>query len=88
MCPRLTYSRKWWYLIAMCLDLGLIVGAAMRSIHPLLSSNTVECVFTCDNGILQIVLSSLKMVLRGIKSQRACYNEMYSASIVESAISV
>ncbi len=72
----------------MCLDLGLIVGAAMRSIHPLLSSNTVKCVFTCDNGILQILLNSLKIVLRGIRSQRAWDNEMYSASVDENAISV
>jgi hypothetical protein len=86
--PVFTYSRKWWYFIAMCLDLGRIVGAAIKSTHPLLSSKTVECVLACDSGMLQIWHRSLKMVRRCIRSLSDWDKEMYFASVVDKAISV
>ncbi len=67
-------------------DLGRIVGAAMRSTHPLLSSNIVECVKTWLTVYPKIVQSSCKIVLSGIRPHIAWDNEMYSAS--ERAISL
>ncbi len=65
-----------------------MVGAAIRSTHPLLSSKTVECALTCEIGMLQIWLSSLNIVRSGMRSLNDCGRVMYSASVVESAISV
>ena len=65
-----------------------MVGAAIRSTQPLLSSNTVECVVACCTSYPKNVLVICKMVLMGIRSRIACDREIYSASVVDNAISL
>ena len=64
-------SRKKWYLIAMCLDLGVIFGALAKIKAPLLSSKIVEYVQEPLN--LQIVkyfnneISHWKKISHGLR---------------------
>lgn len=72
----------------MCLVLGRMVDAAISLTQPWLSSNTVECVVACCTSYPNVLLTSFSTVLSGMRSHSACDNEMYSAFMVESAISL
>ena len=85
--PLRTCSRKWWYLIAMCLVRGRIFGAATNSTHPLLSSKTVECAVVFPVLSLVSFAISASNVCIGMISRIACDKVMYSASVVDNAIS-
>ncbi len=85
--PLRTCSLKWWYLIAIWRVLGHMVGADMKSTHPLLSLNTVEWVLATVMESWQMELSSCIMGRIGIKSWREVESKIYSASVVDNAIS-
>jgi hypothetical protein len=57
-------------------DLGLSVGAEIRSTQPLLSSNTVEWAVAWSIVILYIILSSSNIDQSGIKSCKDCDREV------------
>lgn len=63
-------------------------GWSSNEIHTtLLSSNTVECALAAGSEILQIELSSCRMVRIGSRSRREVERAIYSASVVDRAIS-
>jgi hypothetical protein len=64
-----------------------MAGAAIRSTQHLLSSNTVECVWAAVTDMLQVRLSSWIIVCMGIRSRREVESAIYSASVVDKAIS-
>jgi hypothetical protein len=72
----------------MCFVRGLMLGDFTRSTHPLLSSKIVECVIVCDNSSLVTAASLSNKFFIGIRSHIAWYNAMYSAYVVDKAISV
>jgi hypothetical protein len=75
-------DKKWWYFSAMCFVRGLILGDFTRSTQPLLSSKNVEC-----SSPVTAASSSNKFFI-GMRSRMAWDNAMYSASVVDKAISV
>jgi hypothetical protein len=72
----------------MCLVCSHIVGAAISLTQPLLSSKTVEWVTAHCMSSPIISCSSFSTVCSGIRSQSTCNKGIYSASVVESAISL
>ena len=87
MSPFWTWSRKWWYLTAMCFVRGLIFEQRASSMAPALSSKTVDVVVVVDVGSLKIFCSSCKSCLVGSRPRIDCDNAMYSASTVDKATS-
>jgi hypothetical protein len=86
--PSFTCLRKWWYFRAICSLRGLIRGALTRSMQPWLSS----CILQCTTGVAGSngieCYNSRKWPTRGSISRRDCDNAMYSASVVDKAISL
>ena len=85
----LTASLKWWYLMAMCFVLGRVLGTLASSSVPLLSSKSVQFIFSVGSSlILIIVFNSIINSLSGNISLVVVDKVIYSASVVQSAISV
>jgi hypothetical protein len=72
-----------------CLVLGLILGTFAISIAPALSSKTLQCTLDVafNTGIPCCFASSISHMI-GNTSLMACESAMYSASVVDKAISV
>ncbi len=64
-----------------------MVGAAMRSTHPLLSSKTVEWAVMSLTSRQKESASLASSAFRGIRSRRDWESDIYSDSVVERAIS-
>ena len=87
---RLTYSRKWWYLMLMCLVRGRIFGACASSSAPELSSNSVQWIvgFVMMFSQSNLSLNSSMSLIIGMVSRSAELKLIYSLSVVERATSV
>ena len=83
-----TNERKWWYLSAMCFVRGRMRGDSTRSIHPLLSSWTVQCITGVPSPRGITLCSSRSRLMRGMTSRKDGENAIYSLSVVDNAISV
>jgi hypothetical protein len=72
-----------------CLVLGLILGTFAISMAPALSSKTFQCILgvAFSTGIFCFLASSIYHMI-GNTSLMACESAMYSASVVDKAISV
>ena len=83
-----TNERKWWYFNAICLVRDLIFGTLTRSMHPLLSSKTVQWTVGMVQEKVKTGCNSCRSPIRGMTSRSDCDRAMYSLSVVERAISV
>ncbi len=72
----------------MCLDLGVNLGDIIRVRQAALSSQTVLILVASSQTMPKQVLNSFRTALIGSNSHIALDDAMYSASIVDSAISV
>jgi len=88
MSPLWMCSWKWWYLIAMCQVHSHIFGAFTNSMHPMLSLKIVECVTTFPIFRFVMPAISFSTVHIGIILCIACNRVIYSASAIDSVISV
>ena len=82
----LTWSLKWWYLMAMCFALGLYFSSLVSSKVLLLSSNTDECVTGYCTFSFKMFDNSDKIPFRGTNSLILWLQVIYSASVVDSEI--
>ena len=83
-----TCSLKWWYLMAMCFVLDLCFGSLASSKVPLLSPKTDEHVLGCSTYIFKMSDNSIKISFNRIRSCMLWLKIIYSASVVNNAISV
>ena len=83
----LMWSLKWWYLIVMCLVLGLCFGALANPSATFLSSkNSVECV-TDNSGFICIIFAKLKgILLSRITFCMVWLSMVYSVLVVDDTI--
>jgi len=90
MCAILWWIASWkkWYFTAIWWDLGVMQGVEANVRAPLLSSKVVECIQLHANHNCSLVSTSKVIYLKGSKSLIDYNNAMYSASIVETTISV
>ena len=72
----------------MCLVLGLFLGTLANSSAPLLSSKSVHLICNFASVMFKICLISEINSLKGNTSLAAVDSAMYSASVVDRAISV
>lgn len=72
----------------MCFVLGRIRGDFANSSAPLLSSNSFEWHLISGIGIDSTLPNSFRSDFIGIRSRKEVDNAMYSASVVDKAISV
>ena len=85
--PLSTQALKWWYLIAICFVLGLILGTFASSSAPLLSLNTLQCIIGLFIAMLKTSETSSINPLSGIASLKAVDKAIYSLSHADNAIS-
>ena len=83
-----TACLKWWYLTAICLVRGLFLGTLANFSAPFLSSKSVYLICIFASGISKIDFISRIHSHKSRTSLTTVDNDMYSASIVDKAISV
>jgi hypothetical protein len=86
---RVTQSRKWWSLTFKCFVLGRCLWVVAIPNAPLLSSNTLQCIFgTVDRIGKPSLFSSFSNFIVWMASVRAQDRPACSLSVDESAVSL